>query len=123
MDCGIIIYSLLMVAALGQNLYQEQISETKKEKQIVSFNCKVTGRCAGNNLHWYQKRLNEPFTWILYMSLADNSVSPETTHPQRADFSTEKLSDSSQLKIQSVKESHAATYYCACYQTGTHSVK
>ncbi|XP_031685299.1 uncharacterized protein LOC109895636 [Oncorhynchus kisutch] len=121
MDCGIIIFSIFLVAASGQWLQQDQISKTMKEKQSVSFSCKVTGRCWGNLVHWYQKREGEPFTWILYFDFDDNSISRDSTHPQRADFTVGRESDTSELKIQSVKVFHSATYYCACWDSSTHS--
>ncbi|XP_034147230.1 immunoglobulin lambda-1 light chain-like [Esox lucius] len=75
MDCGIIIYSLFLVSVSGQNLYQDQISETRRKGQRVAF---------------------------------------------KSDFSASLESGTYELKIQSVKESHSATYYCACYKSGTH---
>uniref|UniRef100_A0AAY5KVS0 Ig-like domain-containing protein n=1 Tax=Esox lucius TaxID=8010 RepID=A0AAY5KVS0_ESOLU len=87
---------LFSVSVSGQNLYQDQISETKKKGQNVSFKCRITGQCRSNYIYWYQKKDGEPFTF------RDNS-------------------GSSELTIQSVDESHSATYYCACYQSsGTH---
>lgn len=70
-------------AGSGQWLQQDQISETRRERHIVSFGCKVTGRCAGNFVEWYRKREGEPFTCILGIDFDENSVTPDTTHPQR----------------------------------------
>uniref|UniRef100_A0AAY5L340 Ig-like domain-containing protein n=1 Tax=Esox lucius TaxID=8010 RepID=A0AAY5L340_ESOLU len=78
---------LFSVSVSGQNLYQDQISETKKKGQNVSFKCRITGQCRSNYIYWYQKKDGEPFTF------RDNS-------------------GSSELTIQSVDESHSATYYC-----------
>ncbi|XP_023835045.1 immunoglobulin lambda-1 light chain [Salvelinus sp. IW2-2015] len=121
MDCGIIIFSLFLVAASGQRLQQDQILKTRKEKQTVSFSCKVTGSCWGNTVHWYQKGEGEPFSRILYNVINSNSFTRDNTHSQTADFSAVGKSDSSELKIQSVKVSHSATYYCACWDSSTHS--
>ncbi|XP_064792584.1 uncharacterized protein LOC135513653 [Oncorhynchus masou masou] len=123
MDCSIIIFSIFLVAASGQRLQQDQISKSMREKQSVSFGCKVTDRCRGNLVHWYQKREGEPFTRILYFDFDDNSISRDSTHPQRADFTVGRESDTSELKIQSVKVSLSATYYCACWDSSTHSEK
>uniref|UniRef100_A0AAZ3SF91 Ig-like domain-containing protein n=1 Tax=Oncorhynchus tshawytscha TaxID=74940 RepID=A0AAZ3SF91_ONCTS len=115
-----VIHFCFTVAASGQRLQKDSISKTRRERESVSFNCKVTGRC-GNLVHWYQKREGEPFTWILYFNSGDNSDSRATTHPQRADFSIWREFDSSNLMIKFVKVSHSATYYCACWDSSTHS--
>ncbi|XP_055741970.1 immunoglobulin lambda-1 light chain-like [Salvelinus fontinalis] len=114
---------VMSLAASGQRLQQDQISKTRREKKSVSFGCKVTGSCWGNLVHWYQKKEGEPFTWILYFNSGDNSDSSATTHPQRADFSVwrESESDAIELKIQFVKVSHSVTYYCACWVSGFHN--
>uniref|UniRef100_A0A8C7II91 Ig-like domain-containing protein n=1 Tax=Oncorhynchus kisutch TaxID=8019 RepID=A0A8C7II91_ONCKI len=121
MDCGIIIFSLFLgkwlikPVSIYFNGVTDSISKTRREKESVSFDCKVTGRC-GNLVHWYQKREGEPFTWILYFNSGDNSDSRATTHPQRADFSVWREFDSSNLMIKFVNGSHSATYYCACWR-------
>uniref|UniRef100_A0A4W5N198 Ig-like domain-containing protein n=1 Tax=Hucho hucho TaxID=62062 RepID=A0A4W5N198_9TELE len=119
MDCDIIIFSLFLVAASGQRLQQDQITKTKSEKNSVSFSCKVTGVCWGNTVHWYQKVEGKPITRILYNVLNSNSFTRDTTHPQAAYFSAVGKSDSSELKIPSVKNSNSATYYCACWDSST----
>ncbi|CAB1321477.1 unnamed protein product, partial [Coregonus sp. 'balchen'] len=75
-----------------QKLHQDQISESRRERQNVSFSYKVTGRCSLNLVLWYQQREESRF------------------------FSWD-------LKIQSVKVSHSAIYYCPCYRDlGTHNL-
>uniref|UniRef100_A0A8C7PCV8 Ig-like domain-containing protein n=1 Tax=Oncorhynchus mykiss TaxID=8022 RepID=A0A8C7PCV8_ONCMY len=110
----LVIHFCFTVAASGQWLQQDQISKTKREKQSVTFSCKVTGSCSGGTVHWYQKREGEAFTWI---NVDANSGSSATTHPQGADFIVwrESASHPSELKIKLVKVSHSATYYCACW--------
>ncbi|XP_031685300.1 uncharacterized protein LOC109894860 [Oncorhynchus kisutch] len=121
----VIVYLLYLMAVAGQKLDQE-ISWTKKKGEVVSFSCKNNDQC-GTYVFWYQKKEGEPFTLILDIEKDNCAVDASYNHPQKDDFSATSMNNNCELKIQSVKVSHSATYYCACwnpqYDTNHTSVK
>ncbi|XP_038869823.1 immunoglobulin lambda-1 light chain-like [Salvelinus namaycush] len=103
-----------IVSVAGQKLDQE-ISWTKTQGQAVSFSCKDNDQCT-TFVYWYQKKEGEPFTLILDIQKGNCAVDASYNHPQKNDFSATRMNNNCDLKIQSVKVSHSATYYCACYK-------
>ncbi|XP_029930673.1 uncharacterized protein LOC115375425, partial [Myripristis murdjan] len=57
----------------------------------------------------------------LRIDVSDGTVEKGYNHPQKDDFSAKGRGSSCELVIDKVKESHEATYYCACYDS--HSEK
>ncbi|XP_036792202.1 uncharacterized protein LOC110536623 [Oncorhynchus mykiss] len=111
----VIIYLLYLMSVAGQKLDQE-ISWTKKKGEGVSFSCKNNDQC-GTYVYWYQKKDGETFTLILGIQKHNCAFYAFYNHPQKDDFSSMR-NNRCDLKIQLVKVSHSATYYCACYQAG-----
>nr|XP_023835041.1 immunoglobulin lambda-1 light chain-like [Salvelinus alpinus] len=109
----VILYSLYLMSVSGQKLDQE-ISWTRKKGEVVSFSCKDYDRC-GTGVYWYQKKEGETFTLILIIKKDTCGVYGNFDHPQEDDFSAMRKKNTCDLKIQSVKVSHSATYYCACW--------
>nr|XP_046204514.1 immunoglobulin lambda-1 light chain-like [Oncorhynchus gorbuscha] len=108
----VILYSLYLMSVAGQKLDQE-ISWTRTQGQAVSFSCKDKDQCE-TYVFWYQKKKGEPFTLILDIEKDNCAVDASYNHPQKYDFSSVR-NNRCDLKIQLVKVSHSATYYCACY--------
>ncbi|XP_038869822.1 immunoglobulin lambda-1 light chain-like [Salvelinus namaycush] len=100
------------LSVAGQKLNQE-ISWTRTQGQAVSFSCKDNDKCT-TYVYWYQKKDGEPFTLILNIRKGNCAVDARYNHPQKDDFSSVR-NNRCDLKIQSVKVSHSATYYCACW--------
>lgn len=96
-------------------LEQNPISWTKIQGQSVSFNCRVVGTCDGDYIHWYQKVAGKPFTRILTIEIDNSRVTPDHSHPQVSDFTAVHEEDWCELQIKAVKDSHSATYHCACW--------
>ncbi|XP_045560168.1 uncharacterized protein [Salmo salar] len=114
----VILYSLYLVSVSGQKLDQD-ISWTRKKGEVVSFSCKDYDRCK-TFLLWFQKKEGETFTYILAIFKDDCTIFDNIEFPQKDDFSAMRKKNNCDLKIQSVKVSHSATYYCACRVSGTH---
>eukprot|EP00063_Salmo_salar_P041698 XP_014016533.1 PREDICTED: uncharacterized protein LOC106580237 [Salmo salar] len=107
------------VSVSGQKLDQD-ISWTRKKGEVVSFSCKDYDRCK-TFLLWFQKKEGETFTYILAIFKDDCTIFDNIEFPQKDDFSAMRKKNNCDLKIQSVKVSHSATYYCACWVSGTHN--
>ncbi|XP_070993566.1 immunoglobulin lambda-1 light chain-like [Oncorhynchus clarkii lewisi] len=105
---------IIKVAVAGQILDQE-ISLTKKKGEAVSFSCEYNDQCV-SYVFWYQKKDREPFTLILDIAKSNCAVDASYNHPQKDDFSSVR-NNRCDLKIQFVKVSLSATYYCACYRS------
>ncbi|XP_023994090.1 immunoglobulin lambda-1 light chain-like [Salvelinus sp. IW2-2015] len=110
----VLLYSLYLMSVAGQKLDQE-ISWTRTQGQAVSFSCEYNDQC-GTYVFWYQKKDGEPFTLILDIKKGNCAVDARYNHPQKDDFSSVR-NNRCDLKIQLVKVSHSATYYCACYRS------
>lgn len=96
------------------SLNQPQKVLIKVKGKTVSFRCEVTGLGSDNYVHWYQKKVGETFKRILYISHSGVATS------EASDFVSEKNGNSYGIKLKEIKEDHAGTYYCACWD-GSHS--
>uniref|UniRef100_A0A8B9H1Q7 Ig-like domain-containing protein n=1 Tax=Astyanax mexicanus TaxID=7994 RepID=A0A8B9H1Q7_ASTMX len=105
--------SLLLITetVLGVKVEQSVLFWIKPEGQSAYFNCKVTGLTKINNIHWYQQKHGEAMKSILYAD--SNRVVLNSKHPDAKDFSVQK--DSYSLKVQTLKKSHSAVYYCSFF--------
>ncbi|KPP63849.1 hypothetical protein Z043_117857 [Scleropages formosus] len=108
---GGVLLSMLLVVAAQRKVLQDKLSLTKSKGKTVSIPCSASGLQSNEFVHWYQKKEGEPFKRILYINYGSKSFTLDNSHPQKDDFS----SDVFNLKISVVKEEHAATYYCACW--------
>nr|XP_046263842.1 immunoglobulin lambda-1 light chain-like isoform X3 [Scatophagus argus] len=106
------------LAAMAAQLTQDQLSLTRRVSQSVSFSCGGTDQCYDNDVYWYQKKDTETFRRILYLRRSSCSISYRYDHPQKNDFSVVREQNGCELKIQTVKLLHSATYYCACWKSG-----
>ncbi|XP_056157853.1 immunoglobulin lambda-1 light chain-like [Lampris incognitus] len=109
----------LALLAMAQKLTQDQISWTSRQNQEVSFSCKNTDGCYSGYVFWYQKKEREGFTLILYIEQNDCDATKGYGHPQQNDFSATKTDNGCELVINQAKSSHSATYYCACWKSGS----
>nr|XP_046263543.1 immunoglobulin lambda-1 light chain-like [Scatophagus argus] len=106
------------LAAMAAQLTQDQLSLTRRVGQNVSFSCEGTDQCSSSYMFWYQKKDTETFRRILRLSRSGCSIEHRFDHPQKNDFSVVREQNGCELKIQTVKLLHSATYYCACWKSG-----
>uniref|UniRef100_A0A1A7YLM5 Ig-like domain-containing protein n=1 Tax=Iconisemion striatum TaxID=60296 RepID=A0A1A7YLM5_9TELE len=99
----------------------QDVTLTRRAGESVSISCGGTQACGGYPRSWYQKKETETFKPILY--IYDGSVNKPFNHPQQDDFSAENNQNSCELKLNKVKQEHAASYYCGCWVSGLHSEK
>ncbi|XP_060941039.1 immunoglobulin lambda-1 light chain-like [Limanda limanda] len=105
------------LVAMAAELTQDQLSLTRRVDEQASFSC-GTDQC--NWIRWFQKKDTGTFRLILTIDTSDGQIRKRYNHPQEDDFTAEIKQNSCELKIEKVKRSHAATYYCACWGSGTH---
>ncbi|CAJ1073072.1 uncharacterized protein LOC122993446 [Xyrichtys novacula] len=107
----------------AEDLIQEDLTLTRRGGEQVSFSCEETDRCSGDWVYWYQKKDSDTFKVILDISRSGGALDKSYNHPQKDDFSAVIKTESCELRIQTVKVSHSATYYCSCVKWSPHSEK
>ncbi|XP_023191152.1 uncharacterized protein LOC111608885 [Xiphophorus maculatus] len=106
------------MAAMATQLVQD-LTLTRITGQSVSFSCGETGQCGSTNVYWYQKKETETFKIIFRYHKSSCANGYGYNHPQKNDFSAEKVQNGCSLKIQNVREDHSASYYCGCVKSGS----
>ncbi|KAI4883795.1 hypothetical protein NFI96_009159 [Prochilodus magdalenae] len=115
---------LVIVAVLGVTVEQSEFLWTKLVRKRVYISCKVTGLSTSDYVHWYQQKDGEALKRILYVKQDDSDLTHDSDHPQAKDFSVrvDKRSNTYDLKVDALKTSHSAVYYCACWERSTVTV-
>ncbi|KAL7879889.1 hypothetical protein SRHO_G00021430 [Serrasalmus rhombeus] len=121
-DVCAVLFSVIVVGVLGQTVEQPELSWTKGEGRRAYISCKVTGLQSDNYVHWYQQKEGEALTRILYVNKGASSTVYNPDLLDAKGFSV-KLgnNDDYVLRIDAVKPSHSGVYYCACWDTSSHS--
>uniref|UniRef100_A0A7N8XUN7 Ig-like domain-containing protein n=1 Tax=Mastacembelus armatus TaxID=205130 RepID=A0A7N8XUN7_9TELE len=116
--------ALCSLVVMAAELIQDQLSLTRRAGQNVSFSCAGTHQCNSDYVYWYQKKVTETFIVILNINRRNCQVNSGYNHPQKHEFAVVKNKENGcELQIHKVKPSHAATYYCSCWKSGSHSEK
>ncbi|KAL6490293.1 hypothetical protein MHYP_G00006380 [Metynnis hypsauchen] len=118
----IILFSLTQVAVLGVTVEQSELSWTKPTSKRVFISCKVTDLTT-DYIHWYQQKDGEALKRILYIKHDATQPTYDSNHPQAKEFSVrvDRRSNAYDLRVDTLKTSHSAVYYCACWESGSHS--
>ncbi|XP_048018470.1 immunoglobulin lambda-1 light chain-like [Megalobrama amblycephala] len=109
--CAVVLIMIHGVEGLSLNQPQKVLIKVKGK--TVSFRCEVTGLSSGGYVHWYQKKVGETFKRKLYISHSGVATS------EAKEYASEKTGNSYGIKLKEIKEDHAGTYYCACWD-GSH---
>ncbi|XP_071334096.1 immunoglobulin lambda-1 light chain-like isoform X2 [Trachinotus anak] len=109
-----------VLVAMAAELIQDQLSLTRRVGGSVSFSCGGTDQCYNSYVFWYQKKERETFTRILRFDKSNGGVEKGYNHPQKDDFTAVKKQNDCELKIDKVKRSHKASYYCSCWKSAPH---
>ncbi|XP_036938927.1 uncharacterized protein LOC119010675 [Acanthopagrus latus] len=105
------------LVAMAAQLIQDDLTLTRRVDGDVSFSCRGTDQCDSSYYsYWYQKKDTETFKRILYFDHDNCNIGGRFDHPQKNDFSVVNNQNGCELKIQTVKLLHSATYYCSCYK-------
>ncbi|KAJ8272919.1 hypothetical protein GJAV_G00094980 [Gymnothorax javanicus] len=65
---GVFLFSVFIVADAQLSLLQRDLSLTRREDGTAIISCEVSGLGSNNYVHWYQKKDEEPFRRLLYIS-------------------------------------------------------
>ncbi|XP_044223549.1 uncharacterized protein LOC122993454 [Thunnus albacares] len=105
------------LVAMAAELIQDDLTLTRRAGKKVSFSCGGTNQCSSSYQYvfWYQKKDTDTFTRILRIDMSNGDEDKGYNHPQKDDFSVVRTNNGCELKIQKVKLSHSATYYCSCW--------
>ncbi|XP_040911767.1 M1-specific T cell receptor beta chain-like isoform X2 [Toxotes jaculatrix] len=106
------------LVAMAAELTQDQLSLTRRVGQPVSFSCGGIHQC-GDYIAWRQKKETETFRWIISLNKNTGELVSNPDHPQKDDFTAENKPNGCNLKIDTVKLDHSATYYCSCWKSGS----
>ncbi|MEQ2219198.1 hypothetical protein XENOCAPTIV_013995, partial [Xenoophorus captivus] len=108
------------LAAMATQLSQDHLTLTRREGQSVSFSCGGTDQCYDDDeTCWYQKKETETFKIIFRYHRDDCRILEKFGHPQEDNFSAERSQNGCELKINTVKPDHSASYYCSCLKSGS----
>uniref|UniRef100_A0A3B5R804 Ig-like domain-containing protein n=1 Tax=Xiphophorus maculatus TaxID=8083 RepID=A0A3B5R804_XIPMA len=110
---------------MATQLVQDHLTLTRRTGQSISISCGGTGPCYDEYTFWYQKKETETFKIIFRYHKSSCAIMNRYDHPQKNDFSSEKIQNGCSLKIENVREDHSASYYCGCWKSGSgsHTVK
>ncbi|KAL2097706.1 hypothetical protein ACEWY4_006913 [Coilia grayii] len=117
MDPALFCTFLILITGLEAVDLNQKISVTAVSGTSVSIDCTYGTGC-GSYIHWYQKKEEEGFKRINYIKISDGTLYPGADK----DFKAEKKKDNVfTLKISNLKNAHIAVYYCACWDSASHS--
>uniref|UniRef100_A0A3B4D710 Ig-like domain-containing protein n=1 Tax=Pygocentrus nattereri TaxID=42514 RepID=A0A3B4D710_PYGNA len=113
---------LITVAVLGVTVEQSELSWTKPKGKRVFISCRVTDLTT-DYIHWYQQKDDEALKRILYIKHDGSGLTYNPNHPQAREFTVkvDRSSNIHELRVDTLKTSHSAVYYCACWERGSHS--
>ncbi|XP_060941063.1 immunoglobulin lambda-1 light chain-like [Limanda limanda] len=103
------------LVAMAAEPTQDQLSLTRGVDEQASFSCGGTDQ--RGYIFWFQKKDKGTFRLILDIYEVNGYIDKSYNHPQKDDFTAEIKQNSCELKIEKVKRSHAATYYCAYWKS------
>uniref|UniRef100_A0A674MBP7 Immunoglobulin domain-containing protein n=1 Tax=Takifugu rubripes TaxID=31033 RepID=A0A674MBP7_TAKRU len=106
------------LVVIETQLTQDQISVTRRAGKSASIRCGGINDCDYNYVFWYQKKESGMFEVLLYVVKSSGSIT-RYSHADQDDFSAKIQQNNCELLIFSVKPSHAASYYCSCWKSGT----
>ncbi|XP_029688199.1 uncharacterized protein [Takifugu rubripes] len=106
------------LVVIETQLTQDQISVTRRAGKIASISCGGIDDCNYNYVLWYQKKESGTFERLLDIVKSSSQIT-RYSHAEKDDFSARIQQNNCELIISSVKPSHAASYYCSCWKSGT----